>query len=122
MLRYLARSNVSRLLTTAATRTTKRQIVQASSAPRVDTEIKRSGKVLSIGGDNFHVDWLRHNCQCHHCIDVAGQKLVDASDLHNLAISSATVKSKLRSEECKYGLFVMTCCMTACANSSLSKL
>lgn len=55
----------------------------------------KNGKLLSFGNNFFHVDWLRHNCQCDHCQDsMAGQRNVDASDLKDLSISSAIVKGK----------------------------
>ena len=55
----------------------------------------KGGKLLSLGSNKFHADWLRHNCQCHRCRDsLAGRRNVDASDLKDLAITSALMKGE----------------------------
>ena len=88
-------------------------IVSVESDAHHNLSVKSDGKILSLENNHYHVDWLRHNCQCPRCRDsFAGQRNVQLSDLEDLTITFAQMKggyNNIICLQCSFSMNRPTC-------------
>ena len=105
----VGRSTYKRWTTQSSSDTLRRaSTIAVESDAHHDLSVKSDGKILSLENNHYHVDWLRHNCQCPRCRDsFAGQRKVQLSDLEDLTITSAQMKGEYNNIICLQCSFSM---------------